>query len=92
VTDLRHERSACRPIGHDGMTVAEREIMALFDQGAGVANIAFITGQSPTTISTIISRLAVTALEPWKVDAAQGSAALAAALSARFPDRCGAAS
>src|SRR3546814_20716104 len=39
VSDLRHERSACRPIGYDGMHETEREVMRLFDAGAGTANI-----------------------------------------------------
>src|SRR3546814_16896140 len=80
VSDLRHERSACRPIGYDGMHETEREVMRLFDAGAGTANIVRATGLSVGQIQRVTSRLAVTALEPWKVDAHAGSAALLAAL------------
>src|SRR3546814_2943631 len=89
VSDLRHERSACRPIGYDGMHEPEREVMRLFDAGAGTANIDRATGMSVGQIQRVTSGLAVRAREPWKVDADAGHDALLAALRRLNPDRAG---
>src|SRR3546814_13550151 len=85
VSDLRHERSACRPIGYDGMHETEREVMRLFDAGAGTANIVRATGLSVGQIQRVTSRLAVTALEPWTDAAHAGSDAPLAALPRLHP-------
>lgn len=75
-----------------GVTRAEAEVMDLFDAGAGIENIHFITGQKRERIKWLISVLGVTAHEPWKDDAVRGSAALLAALRRHHPQLCGAAS
>src|SRR3546814_7783337 len=45
------------------MHETEREVMRLFDAGAGTANIVRATGLSVGQIQRVTSRLAVTALE-----------------------------
>lgn len=79
-----------RPIGHDGLTGTERAILSLHDAGNGIAAIIDKTGFSEEVIRHKLMQFGVTALEPWTVDARIGSAALAAAIRARFPERCGA--
>ncbi|WP_141237192.1 hypothetical protein [Sphingopyxis sp. GW247-27LB] len=81
-----------RPIGDDGLNDNERRVLDLWDAYVPAAKIVDQTGLSREFVSQVLSEFSVTALEPWKVDAAQGSAALVAALTARFPHRCGAAS
>jgi hypothetical protein len=81
-----------RPSGYDGLHETERQVMDLFDRGAGQKNIQVITGLELSSIQSIIGHFSVTALEEWKVDARQGSAALLDALRRVHPQLCGAAS
>lgn len=91
--EARTERVRCeRRIGKDGLHATEREVLALFDAGAGIKNIEFITGLKKATILAITNRFCVTALEPWKEDARLGSAALLAAIRLHHPGHCGVAS
>lgn len=86
----RQRYATNRPIGHDGLTGSERTILTLHDAGNGVAAIMEQTPFSEDFIRLKLSQFGVSALEPWTVDARIGSAALAAAIRARFPERCGA--
>lgn len=90
--DLRHEKNARHRRGGDSLHASERRVMEMFEAGATRAQIEATTGFKRKTIETIISRLRVTAHDPWKRDAMIGSAALLSALRRVHPDRCGAAS
>ncbi|MGB3793474.1 MAG: hypothetical protein WA978_12130 [Sphingopyxis granuli] len=81
-----------RPVGYDGMHDSEREIMRLFDAGAGIDRIIEITGLTFGQVQNVTGMFSVTALEEWKIDARAGSAALLTALRQHHPNRCGAAS
>lgn len=78
--------------GMDALHETERRVLELFDAGAGLKNIQFITGLEASRINAITTRFGVTAYEPWKDDARQGSAALLAAIRRHHPYLCGAAS
>lgn len=88
--ETRRRHDSIRPIGHDGLTQSERMILTLHDAGNGIASIVEKTGFGEDFIRLKLSQFGVSALEPWTVDARIGSAALAAAIRARFPARCGA--
>lgn len=79
-----------RPIGWDGLIGSEREILALRDgENLSVTAIADRTGYDRIYVRDTLMRFGVTALEPWHVDAARGSAALVAALARHFPQLAG---
>lgn len=78
-----------RPIGFDGLQVKERAVLELWDANKPVLEIVQRTGFRVQFVQDTLTRYAVTALEPWKVDAARGSAALVDALRRHFPAHCG---
>ncbi|MGR4892255.1 hypothetical protein ACIPPQ_14605 [Sphingopyxis sp. LARHCG72] len=81
-----------RPIGYDGLNDNERQVLALWDAYVPVNQIADRTKLSRGFIEQVVSEFSVTAHEPWKGDARQGSTALLAALRHHHPAHCGAAS
>lgn len=81
-----------RPIGYDGLNDNERQVLALWDAYVPVPLIAERTELSRGFVEQVVSEFSVTAHEPWKVDARQGSTALLAALRQHHPAHCGAAS
>lgn len=80
-----------RQVGDDGLNRNERRVLEYWDANVPAAQIVERTGLSRNFVIEVIEAFSVTALEPWKVDAARGSTALAAAIRARFPERSGAA-
>lgn len=81
-----------RPVGFDGLQANERTVLEHWDRDTPVIRIAELTGFSRRFVTDTLTKFAVTAHEPWKDDARQGSAALLAALRHHYPTRCGVAS
>ena len=73
-----------RPIGSDGLTVKEREVLRLADAGVAVDEIARRTALNPERVGAIRRNYADNGADPWKDAARQGSDLLARAINRMF--------
>jgi hypothetical protein len=70
-----------RPVGSDGLTYKEREVLALTDAGMDRGQIAERTGLKPHRVQSIQHVYADSGRDAWKDSARNGSMMLAAAIT-----------